>query len=154
MELTSQMEDCRHPKVGVGVLVVRNNSFLLGKRCGKHMFGYYASPGGHLEPGESFAECARREVLEETGLQVSEVRFLTVGNYALNQTQYIDIDLVAFCAEGDPVAQEPHKCAEWRWYGKDELPEPLFIVTAKMIECYLSGGIVSKQAITSILTQK
>lgn len=37
-------------------------------------------PGGHLEYGESFAECAKREVLEETGLEVGNVEFLVATN--------------------------------------------------------------------------
>lgn len=37
-------------------------------------------PGGHLEYGESFAECAKREVLEETGLEVGEIKFLVATN--------------------------------------------------------------------------
>lgn len=37
-------------------------------------------PGGHLEYGESFAECAKREVLEETGLEVGNVKFLAATN--------------------------------------------------------------------------
>jgi 8-oxo-dGTP diphosphatase len=37
-------------------------------------------PGGHLEYGESFAECAKREVLEETGLEVGNIKFLVATN--------------------------------------------------------------------------
>ena len=37
-------------------------------------------PGGHLEFGESFENCATREILEETGLTVQNVRFLTATN--------------------------------------------------------------------------
>ena len=37
-------------------------------------------PGGHQEFGESFAQTATREVLEETGLQVGNVKFLTATN--------------------------------------------------------------------------
>lgn len=37
-------------------------------------------PGGHLEFGESFENCATREILEETGLTVQNARFLTATN--------------------------------------------------------------------------
>ena len=44
-------------------------------RLGSHGAGTYALPGGHLEMGESWEACAAREVLEETGLEVSGLRF-------------------------------------------------------------------------------
>lgn len=42
--------------------------------------GTYALAGGHLEFGESFASCAEREALEETGLVVKELKYLTACN--------------------------------------------------------------------------
>lgn len=42
--------------------------------------GTLQCPGGHLEYGESFEECARREVLEETGLEVGNIQFRTATN--------------------------------------------------------------------------
>ncbi|EHY56511.1 hypothetical protein HRR83_002404 [Exophiala dermatitidis] len=56
--------------------------FLLGRRLNSHGSNTYALPGGHLEFGETFQECAAREVLEETGLVLnsSTIRFLTATN--------------------------------------------------------------------------
>ncbi|HEY9773073.1 MAG TPA: NUDIX domain-containing protein [Planktothrix sp.] len=142
-----------HPRVGVGVLVVRGDYFLLGKRCGLHMPGYYAAPGGHLEHGETFAACAAREVLEETNLSVTNVRFLMIGNYNFSGKHYVDIDMVVDCPVGDPVAAEPDKCSEWKWYHKDELPAPLFVVTKRMIEAYVMEIICDDIAINQILQQ-
>ena len=44
------------------------------------VIGTLQCPGGHLEYGESFAECAKREVLEETGLDVDNFEFLAATN--------------------------------------------------------------------------
>jgi 8-oxo-dGTP diphosphatase len=141
------------PKVGVGVLVVRGDYFLLGKRCGAHMPGFYAAPGGHLEYGETFAACAIREVAEETQLSITNVRFLTVGNYQFGAKHYVDVDMVADCPAGEPVALEPNKCAEWKWYHKDDLPQPLFIVTRAMIQTYLDGFCPDSVSTEQILQQ-
>ena len=61
------------PKVGVGVIVLSNGRVLFGKRKGAHGTGCWATPGGHLEFGETVEECAKRELLEETGLKATSV---------------------------------------------------------------------------------
>ncbi|WP_312464265.1 nucleotide triphosphate diphosphatase NUDT15, partial [Pantoea endophytica] len=62
------------PQVGIGVLVFRDGKLLLGQRKGSHGAGDWSAPGGHLEFGESPEACARREVLEETGLQLGKLQ--------------------------------------------------------------------------------
>lgn len=145
---------CPHPRVGVGVLVVRGNQLLLGKRIGKHMPGYYAAPGGHLEPGESFAKCAEREVMEETGLSAEQVRFLCLGHYQFGEQFYVDVDMVAVCPEGTPRTREPDKCAGWDWYEIDNLPSPLFVVTERMISAYMSGVSIHPDSLEAIIKQQ
>lgn len=55
------------------MILCRNNRVLLGKRRGAHGAGTWALPGGHLNPGENIAQCAIREVLEETALELRTV---------------------------------------------------------------------------------
>ncbi|MGD9684062.1 MAG: NUDIX hydrolase [Candidatus Obscuribacterales bacterium] len=141
-------------RVGVGVLVVRSNRLLLGKRRGAHMPGLYAAPGGHLEFGESFAQCAAREVLEETGLAVDEIEFLTVGNYLFGDRHYVDVDMIARSHEGEPRVMEPDKVESWDWYGMDDLPSPLFIVTRRMIEAFSAGFSADEASVNSVLAQE
>ena len=58
------------PKVGVGVLIVHDGKALLHKRKGKHGPGLWSGPGGHLETGETFTQCAVREIYEEAGIEI------------------------------------------------------------------------------------
>jgi 8-oxo-dGTP diphosphatase len=135
--------DNRYTRVGMGILVMRAGRVLLGQRRGSHGAGYFAAPGGHLEFGESFAEAARREVREETGLEITGLRLLSVGNYLFDGTRhYVDIDFVCEAPCGEAQLREPEKCAGWAWYDTDQLPEPLFIVTQRMIESLRSGAIL------------
>jgi 8-oxo-dGTP diphosphatase len=62
-------------RVGIGVFVFKEGKFLMQKRQGSHGEGTWSCPGGHLEFGESFKDTARREVKEETNLEIDNVRF-------------------------------------------------------------------------------
>jgi 8-oxo-dGTP diphosphatase len=55
-------------KVGVGIILTKDGTTLMGKRKGSHGGGRWAPPGGHLEFGETVDTCVRRELAEETGL--------------------------------------------------------------------------------------
>jgi 8-oxo-dGTP diphosphatase len=131
----------------MGVLVMRRGRVLLGRRRGSHGEGYYAAPGGHIEFGESFEQAARREVNEETGLEISDLRLLSVGNYVFKredgERHYIDVDFVCEAPAGEPQLAEPEKCDGWEWYDIDDLPQPLFIVTRRMIESLRSGDALN-----------
>jgi 8-oxo-dGTP diphosphatase len=118
------------------------------------MPGYYAAPGGHLEHGETFADCARREILEETGLNVTSVRLLTIGNYLFGDRHYVDIDVVVEVGPGEPSILEPDKCAGWNWYAADKLPAPLFVVTARMIETYVHGATLNDEVVHELVQQQ
>jgi ADP-ribose pyrophosphatase YjhB (NUDIX family) len=68
-------------RVGVGCFVIdRNhpNAVLIGERRGSHGAGKLALPGGHLELGEAWEDCAKREVKEETNLDIEDIRFVHV----------------------------------------------------------------------------
>jgi 8-oxo-dGTP diphosphatase len=127
------------PRVGIGVLVFKDGKLLLGKRRGSHGAGEYASPGGHLEHLESFAACAAREVLEETGCEIANVRFLRVLNtiqYA--PKHYVDLSFVADWVRGEPVVREPEKVESWDWFALDALPAPLFATLPTALEALVT----------------
>lgn len=116
------------PRVGVGVIVLRDGLVLLGERIGAHGAGTWALPGGHLEFGESVEQCAWREVLEETGL---DVQLIGPGPYTSDvfvdeQRHYVTLFVLARSARGEPRRCEPHKCARWQWRRWSEMPMPLF----------------------------
>ena len=128
------------PGVGVGVCVLNPSSHqgcvLLGRRRGRVGTGCFALPGGHLERFESWEDCAAREVLEETGLNVKNLRVGTVLNAVDRDNDYHYVVPIVVCeTDGEPTNVEPDKCDGWDWYEWDrELPEPLFKTVSMLRE--------------------
>jgi 8-oxo-dGTP diphosphatase len=116
------------PRVGVGVIVLRDGLVLMGERLGAHGAGTWALPGGHLEFGESVEQCARREVREETGLEIQTLRAgpYTSDVFVAEARHYVTLFVLADSTHGEPQRREPDKCACWRWCRWAELPTPLF----------------------------
>ncbi|NCN28687.1 MAG: ADP-ribose pyrophosphatase [Candidatus Pacebacteria bacterium CG10_big_fil_rev_8_21_14_0_10_44_54] len=104
-------------QLGVGVIVIRDNKVLLGKRKGALGSGTWSFPGGHLEWNESVFECAAREVAEETGLadlyDFSQVSY-TRDVFIEENKQYITLFVTAHSAVGKPKIMEPDKCDIWQ----------------------------------------
>jgi 8-oxo-dGTP diphosphatase len=124
------------PQVGVGVLVIRAGSVLLGKRRGAHGAGSWAAPGGKLDFGESIEDCARRELREETGLLASTIE---LGPYTSDVFEdcgehYVTIFAIARDVEGVPQCLEPEKCGGWSWHRWSDLPHPLFLPIASLVD--------------------
>lgn len=127
-------------KVGIGVMIMKDGKVLIGKRKGSHGGGEYAFPGGHLEYMESYTGCAKREVKEETGMEIDNVRFLRLSNLKTYAPKhYVDIGLIADWKSGEPKEMEPDKISQWQWYDMDKLPEPLFATLPSYIEAYKTG---------------
>ena len=110
---------------------------LLLKRAGSHGAGTWAPPGGHLNQGEDFEEGAIPEVREETGVTVTEPRFLAVTNdvFADEGKHYVTIWLEAQLASGDAHIDAPEKMPDLGWFDWNDLPQPRFLA----LEHYLAG---------------
>lgn len=125
------------PKVGIGIMILKNCKILLGKRKGSHGEGEYAFPGGHLDYMESFKECAERETKEETGIKIKNIRFQYLANVKkYDPKHYVHIGLIADWKSGKPKILESDKIENWDWYNLDDLPRPLFEMAKMAIDCY------------------
>ena len=114
-------------RVGVGVLLKRLSSckVIAGIRSGSHGAGTLALPGGHLEFGESWESCARREVLEETGVsQITGLKLLHVTNDPMlgENKHYVTLFMAGVIDDGAEVNNlEPNKCEGWEEFTLDDL---------------------------------
>lgn len=127
-------------QVGVGILVFKKGKVLLTKRRQSHGKGEYGGPGGHLEFGETFLECAQRECKEEAGIEITNIRFLCLSHVKRYKGKhYVDVGLLADWKNGEPEVLEPEKLEKWDWYDPNNLPEPLFAAEGTYFKALKTG---------------
>lgn len=121
-------EAFKHVRVGVAVIVyAADGRVLIGKRGSSHGKGLWGFPGGHLETGESPEDCARREVREEAGIEVTNVRLAGVTNDIFETGKhYITLFMACDHAGGAVTNCEPDKLEGWEWHTMEALPLPRF----------------------------
>jgi len=131
------MED-KKPGVGVALIVRNNGRVLMHKRKNKFAFGTWAFPGGKLEFGEEFEECALRELWEEAGddIVVRDLEFATSTNdiFAEENEHYATIFMRGDYVSGTPRIMEPEKCERWDWFEWGNLPLPLMLPIVNLIK--------------------
>jgi 8-oxo-dGTP diphosphatase len=133
--LTNKNMDNR-PKVGIGVLIIKDGRVLMGKRKNAHGEGDWCFPGGHLEFNESWEDCALRETEEEVGIKIKNLRFGTATNdiFEKESKHYITIIILADYDSGEVKLREPEKCEKWDWFEWDKLPQPLFVPQQNLLK--------------------
>ncbi len=140
------------PKVGVAVIVIKDKKVLLGKRknvpIGKGTWGF---PGGHLEENESFEAGAKREVMEEAGMKIKNLRFVGTTNdiFKKEKMHYITLFLTAEHLSGSPKVIEPDKCEKWSWFEWKKLPSPLFLPVKNLLLFPLFLNAVESNAVAA-----
>jgi len=107
------------PVVGVGAVVVRDGRALIIRRAHEPRKGEWSLPGGHLDLGESLVAAVRREVKEETGLDVNVgpiiETFDRVHRDAEGRIRYhfVIVDFVCVSPEGEAVAGSDAEAVAW-----------------------------------------
>lgn len=133
---------------GAGVIIINDkNEILLGKRTDN---GYWDYPAGSMELGESFEECARREVFEETGLTCGKLEYFmeisgeeSFYEYPNGDQVYLAV-IIYICRDfsGEMKVQEDEVDIQ-KFFPIDQLPKtpPLKIKTRifENIKAYLKN---------------
>jgi len=105
--------------IGVGAVVFRNDDVLVIRRGKAPFKGQWSIPGGGLEHGERLHDAVRREVREETGVEIDILGLLDVfeapprdadGDYAAHMVM---IDYIGEWRSGEPVAGDDAAAAEF-----------------------------------------
>lgn len=128
--------DQQIPRVGIGVFVFKDGKFIMGCRKGAHGEGSWSVPGGHLEFGETIEEGARREVEEETGLAITDIKIAGLTNdiFETEGKHYITIWVTSRWESGHPQLMEPDKFLDLDWHDFETLPENLFLPWKELLK--------------------
>ena len=128
-------------KTSTAIIPYPDNKILLIKRNTKPFVGYWALPGGRMDPGEIIQQTIVREVKEETGLDSAIVSI--VGEYVEKGIKDdVEYEYYPTCFVVKPVGGELKKqdseIREIQLFSLKELPEPLAFEHDKMIKDYVS----------------
>ena len=130
---------CQHinyPRLSPAVIaaIIKNNRILLARnRRSKSPF--YSVLAGFVEPGESLEECVKREIKEEVGITVKNVRYF--GSQPWPFPDSLMIAFVSDYASGEIVI-DGSEIIDAAWFSKDELPQipPKISIARQLIEWF------------------
>ena len=109
----------KHPLVGVGAILLKRDRILMAQRGKEPLKGWWSLPGGALETGESLADGVRREVREETGLEIRPLGVLEIFERIMRDSNgepeyhYVLIDYVCRITGGTLCAGDDVCRVEW-----------------------------------------
>jgi 8-oxo-dGTP diphosphatase len=127
-------------KTSTAIIHYPDNKILLIKRNTVPFKGYWALPGGRMDPGETVEQTIVREVKEETGLDVNIV--CKVGEYVEKGVKDdVEYEYYPTCFVVEPVGGEIKKqeseIQEINLFSLNQLPTQLAFEHAEMIKDYL-----------------
>jgi ADP-ribose pyrophosphatase YjhB (NUDIX family) len=129
------------PKVAVVVFTMQNNKILLVKRAVDPGKGRWTFPAGFVDAGEDPKEAARREILEETGLEIEINRLIDVFARNADDGGTADI-IIAYAAHVTGGALQANDDAEAvAWFAAHDLPELVFATTEILVQRWQAGDI-------------
>ena len=127
-----------YPRVSPAVIVavIRNNQILLANNI-RFKSGYYSVLAGFVEPGENLEQCVAREIKEEVGISVTNIRY-----FASQPWPFPNSLMVAFLAEfaGGEITTDNTEISEAAWFTADNLPSipPRITIARQLIDWFVN----------------
>ncbi len=141
---------CGHlafPKVSPAVIVqvTRGNQILLG-RSRRHPHGSYSVLAGFVDPGESLEDAVHREIKEESGIRVRDIRY-----FGSQPWPFPDSLMVGFTAlyDSGELQRRDDELEDVRWFTADELPAvpPFYSIARALIDDFAKQHGVDPAAV-------
>lgn len=128
------------PRISPAVIVAvtRENRILLA-HAGRFKDGMYSVLAGFVEPGETLEECLRREVREEVGIEIKDIRY-----FGSQSWPFPDSLMIGFTAQygGGELTIDQKEILEAGWFSADNLPliPERISIARRLIDWFVKGG--------------
>lgn len=110
--------------LGADAIIISQNKVLLGKRLSDPFRGYWALFGGYVEWDESVEEAMKREVKEESDLNVLNYKLVGIYSQPSRHPKQAITVVYDVEVEGEPAAGDD--ICEVKWFSLNDLPEMAF----------------------------
>ena len=150
-------------RVGIGVMIIDNGKVLLGHRLSKRSDtggiqepDCWSLPGGKQEMFETMFEGAKREIKEETNLDIDELELFGATDDIAKDRHFVTLHSIAKSFSGEIIAMDPEKEDKWEWFNLNKLPENISSPSKKFIDNYINKqkGSLKKSSDNLVLRLK
>ncbi len=157
-ERSLRCESCKnivYPRISPAVIIgVTDGNRLLMSRYSNGSYRHLALLAGFCEIGETLEETVKREVFEETGLKVKNIRYYKSQPWGFSESL-----LAGFYAEldgSDTINIDTSELAEAQWYDRDDIPEPPLNIslTSEMIMAFKYGDKLNLHSVDRVVNQQ
>ena len=104
----------------VGGVLEKDGKYLLVQEAQEKCYGKWNLPAGHLDPNETIIEAAKREIKEESGLDVELTGVCQIGNRKLEDDVFISVIFSTKVLGGD-IKFDPNEILDVKWFSYEEL---------------------------------
>ncbi len=117
----------QNPRPTVTGLVLHENKLLLTKRAGAPFKDWWDLPGGFMDKGETPEEAIKRELMEETELDIRIDKLFGIypGTYPSDTEPFHILSMIYLATSDSGDAQAFDDVCESRWFSKEEIPEQI-----------------------------
>ena len=104
----------------VGGVLEKDGKYLLVQEAQEKCYGKWNLPAGHLDPNETIIEAAKREIKEESGLDVELTGVCQIGNRKLEDDVFVSVIFSTKVLGGD-IKFDPNEILDAKWFSYEEL---------------------------------
>jgi ADP-ribose pyrophosphatase YjhB (NUDIX family) len=136
-----------HIGVGGGILIFNSKKEVLLIKRGKNQkneVGFWQKPGGTVDYGEKVIDAMKREIREETNVDVAVWGYLPHTDHIIKKDgqHWVAFNYLGSIRKGVPKIMEPRKHEDLKWFNMKKLPPKTNRTTKESIKNYLAGRYI------------